>query len=435
MTIAKGSTVYKGVLSDALPTGIDFDKLVKAELVGSASLPPGFTADPMNGTLTFPDKWKNDTAADQTFRVTVTAKVGQAAASCSQPTCTLPPDTVPASVKKTNTAKFESFTAETGGTKTERTKDYDIFVVQPNPSITKTANPTSVTSTSTDITYTLRASTPGSRPPLHDVTIVDCVPDTLTVKTVNDGGVQGAQCNLPGGGQGSTLTWGPFDPLAPGVDKVVTYVANIKPGSPADVKFKNTVGMSGTSLPGDVSGERTYLTGANAEVFITGATIDKSVTASVATIGEPVSYTIDVKLPDAEYTNLAVLDALPPYIDYADVSGITLACFTTDSSYQNPAACDPAVPVTAKFLSPDPASPGLQGQQIGWSFDPLPNQDKHRIIRITYQSRVSNVPLNLAGATRTNTASAGYGYATQPTTLAQAKNPPKPLGLRSRPSH
>ena len=253
--------------------------------------------------------------------------------------------------------------------------------MQPNPSITKTANPTSVTSTATDITYTLTAKTPGSRPPLHDVTIIDCVPDTLTVKTVNNGGVTGTQPELPGDGQGRPSLW-TFDPLTPGVDKVVTYVANIKPGSPADVKFKNTVGMSGTSLPGDVAGERTYLTGANAEVFITGASIDKSVTPSVATIGETVSYTIDVKLPDAAYTNLAVLDTLPPYIDYADVSGITLECFTTDSSYQNPVACSSAV--TATLLGPDPASPGATGQQIGWSFDPLPNQDKHRIIRITY---------------------------------------------------
>ncbi len=248
-------------------------------------------------------------------------------------------------VKKTNTAKFESFTAETGGTRTERTKDYDVFVVQPNPSIKKTANPTSVTSTATDITYTLTAKTPDNapddkRPPLHDVTIIDCVPDTLTVTqaNVNNGGVLG---NTPGCGTTASITW-TFDPLTPGVDKVVTYVANIKPGSPADVRFRNTVGMSGTSLPGNVTGERTYLTGANADVFITGASIDKSVTPSVATIGETATYTIDTKLPDATYQNLVVLDTLPPYIDYADVSDIKVECFTTDSSYQTPVACNPA---------------------------------------------------------------------------------------------
>jgi len=426
VTVQKGTTVYRGVLSDALPTGIDFVSLVKAELVGSSTPLPdlGFTIDATNGTLTFPVKWINDTSGDQTFRVTVTAKVGQAAATCGQATCTLPTQTVANNVKRTNTAKFESFTAESGGTKTETTTPYDMFVMQPSPSITKTANPTSVTSTATDITYTLRASSSGTRPPLHDVTIVDCVPDTLTVKTVNNGGTLGTNPNCDTSDKVS-ITW-TFDPLVPGTPKDVTYVANIKPGSPADVKFKNTVGMSGTSMPGDVTGERTYLTGANAEVFITGASIDKTVTPAVATIGETATYTIDTKLPDAAYQNLVVLDTLPQYIDYADVSDIALTCFTTDSSYQNPAACSTGV--TATLLGPDPGSPGATGQQIGWSFDALPNQDKHRIIRISYKSRVSDLPQNVAGATRTNSASAGYGYATKPETLAAAQNPPKTIG-------
>jgi fimbrial isopeptide formation D2 family protein len=210
VTVQKGTTVYRGVLSDALPTGIDFVSLVKAELVGSSTPLPdlGFTIDATNGTLTFPVKWINDTSGDQTFRVTVTAKVGQAAATCGQATCTLPTQTVANNVKRTNTAKFESFTAESGGTKTETTTPYDMFVMQPSPSITKTANPTSVTSTATDITYTLRASSSGTRPPLHDVTIVDCVPDTLTVKTVNNGGTLGTNPNCDTSDKVS-ITWGP----------------------------------------------------------------------------------------------------------------------------------------------------------------------------------------------------------------------------------
>ncbi|MEI2620267.1 MAG: isopeptide-forming domain-containing fimbrial protein [Candidatus Nanopelagicales bacterium] len=427
VTIAKGSTVYRGVLSDVpLPTGIQFVSAT-AELEGSPSLPSDFEFDQTTGTLKFP-KVYSATETNKKFIVTMTAKVGQSAASCNAATCDIPP--VPdTDVKKTNTATFESFTAETGGTRTATTKTYDIFVVQPNPSIGKNANPTSVTSTSTDITYTLTAKTPSDRPPLHDVTIIDCVPDTLTIKagSVSDSGVVGSACDLPNNaGTGVTITWGPFDPLVPGTDKVVTYVANIKPGSPADVKFKNTVGMSGTSMPGTVAGERTYLTGANEEVFITGASIDKSLTPSVATIGETVSYTIATKLPDAAYTNLVVLDTLPPYIDYADVSDITLGCSTTDSNYANPGDCSSGV--SATFLGPVPGSPGATGQQIGWSFNELPDQTKHRIIRITYKSRVSNLPQNAAGATRTNTASAGYGYASQPTTLAQAQNPPKTIG-------
>ena len=83
--------------------------------VGSSTPLPdlGFTINDTDGTLTFPTVWNNDTDADQTFRVIVTAKVGQSAASCNAATCTVPP--APATnVKKTNTAKFESFTAADG---------------------------------------------------------------------------------------------------------------------------------------------------------------------------------------------------------------------------------------------------------------------------------------------------------------------------------
>ena len=143
--------------------------------------------------------------------------------------------------------------------------------------------------------------------------------------------------------------------------------------------------MSGTSMPGDVEGERTYLTGANAEAFVTGATIDKSVTPSVATIGETVSYTVDTKLPDAY-----VHEPRGPWTRFLrtsttkDVSDISLACFTTDSSYPNPV--DLLVRRHRKAARDRPRrDPGATGQQIGWSFDALPNQDKHRIIRITYR--------------------------------------------------
>ena len=58
VTIAKGSTVYRGVLSDALPTGIDFVSLDKAELVGSSTPLPdlGFTINTAARHAHVPDR-------------------------------------------------------------------------------------------------------------------------------------------------------------------------------------------------------------------------------------------------------------------------------------------------------------------------------------------------------------------------------------------
>ena len=72
--------------------------------------------------------------------------------------------------------------------------------------------------------------------------------------------------------------------------------------------------------------------------------------------------------------------------------------------------------MSAPFLGPDPGSPGPRAKQIGWSFDLLPDQNQASDHPDHVPSRVSNLPANVAGVTRTNTASAGFGYTSKPTT-------------------
>jgi uncharacterized repeat protein (TIGR01451 family)/fimbrial isopeptide formation D2 family protein len=278
-----------------------------------------------------------------------------------------------------------------------------------------------VTSTGTDITYTLTAKTPSDRSPLHDVTVIDCIPNTLTVKP---GSIDptGTLANVPSCGTDLAITW-TFDPLVPGTDKVLTYKANIKPGSPADVKFTNTVGMSGTSMPGTVTGERTYLTGANADVFITGASLTKTVSPETATIGQTVTYTAQVKLPDAEYPNVTVADTMPAHVSVPPgfFNTVSVKCQqTSKADYSDLTNCSTA-DIGYNFLQP-------VGQKLGWALNTLPNPDKFRVITITYTARVTKVAENKAGETRTNSAVATYDYATQPTTIADLDKTSKPIG-------
>ena len=423
VTIKKGTSVYRGVLSDDLPTGFTFDSFISLTLDGTPlnPLPPDFVLDTTKGELKFPDTYVNNTNADQKFEIKATASVDPAAAGCFNATCTLPQDTIPLKVPARNTAKFVSYPIPVGGTATTSRANYTVDVVQPEPSITKTASPTSVTSTATDITYTVTARTPANRPPLHDVTVIDCIPNTLTVKP---GSIDptGTLANVATCGTDLAITW-TFDPLAPGVDKVLTYKANIKPGSPADVKFENTVGMSATSMPGTVTGERTYLTGANADVFITGASFSKTVNPKTATIGQTVTYTAQVKLPDAEYPNVAVADTMPTHISVAPGSfnTVSVKCQqTTKADYTDLTDCS-TPNIGYNFLQP-------VGQKLSWALNTLPNPDRFRVITITYTARVTKVDANKAGETRTNSAVATYGYATQPTTIADLDKTSKPIG-------
>ncbi len=56
---------------------------------------------------------------------------------------------------------------------------YPVTVVEPSPTLTKEASPTTVAAGDV-VTYTLNASNATTRPPLHDSWVVDCLPAGLT---------------------------------------------------------------------------------------------------------------------------------------------------------------------------------------------------------------------------------------------------------------
>ena len=69
VTVPAHTTVYDGVLSDPMPTGLSF---VSATGV---AVPAGGSVDPANGTLTFPPTYQNSTGSSETFLVEIVARV------------------------------------------------------------------------------------------------------------------------------------------------------------------------------------------------------------------------------------------------------------------------------------------------------------------------------------------------------------------------
>lgn len=430
VTVPAKSTEYNGVLTDSLPTGIELVSVTNWGLAGTPDTQPaGFAIDNATGKLTFPTTYTNTTDQAQVFFVEVTAKVTKAASTCTGETLTQPclvtANQVPGNnLGKTNTARFNSKATLDGTPLPERTGTKTVRVMQPNPTITKSANPGTVSSSSELITYTLTASNPAGRSPMYGVTIVDCVPDQVAVESAGTGTLG----TTPDCGTtlNASITW-TLSRLDPSTSTPLTYTAKIKAGSSPNVQFRNTVAMSGTSMPGTVDGERTYVTGANADVLIAGGAVVKDVTPAKATIGQTVTSTVDVKLPDAAFTNLTVLDAMPAYISASsDFATVSVKCFTTDSNYANPVDCS-TPNVSYDFLAPTPATVGSTGQTVGWALGTLSDPGKHRIIRITYTSKVTDLAPNAAGTVRENTASARYGYTNKPTTVAEALQSPSTL--------
>ena len=364
----------------------------------------------------------------------MTAQVKKTAIACPAETavCTTPP--APGNnVAKQNTARFNSKYTLNGTAVPERRATKTVNIMQPAPRITKAANPETVKSSKEDITYTVTASNATGRSPLNNVIIVDCIPDEVQVKD-RGLGTLGTNPNCTTMDKVS-ITWefqpkGPSvptaleDPLEPNTDRTFTYTANIKSGSNVNVKFPNTVTMGGTSMPGVVDGERTYVTGANAGVIISDGSIVKDVQPGRATIGQTVTSTIDVRLTDATYTNLAIADTMPTGISVAagSFTTVSVTCQQTDKSdYTDLTPCSTAN-IGYNALAP-------VGQTLGWALNPLPNQDKFRVIRVTYTARVTNAtPANKAGDTKQNAATATYGYANQPTQISALRSPPFTIG-------
>jgi large repetitive protein len=130
--------------------------------VAGPALPTGVTFTPASGAVNFGATYTNDTETDQRFEVVISARVVAG---------TLNATTQPS---RQNTARFAS--NDVVGTPLEAIEDTAfVDIRQPQPFVTKTASSSSVIGNDV-VTYTLTARAGGSRPPLHDAWLEDCVP-------------------------------------------------------------------------------------------------------------------------------------------------------------------------------------------------------------------------------------------------------------------
>src|SRR5690606_6593670 len=171
------TSVVNGSLTDALPTLAHWEIDAAATTVtypggttapGATSFLHGggtFTVNPAAGTLTFPTGTFTTGTSDETFTVTLTARV--------RPSATWTHST---STARTNTATFRSG-GTSRGTATART-----FVIEPDPRISKVADDDTIVAEQV-VTYTLQAWNASGRPTSFGTVVVDCVPAGLAVQT------------------------------------------------------------------------------------------------------------------------------------------------------------------------------------------------------------------------------------------------------------
>ncbi|GAA3890099.1 hypothetical protein GCM10022381_35020 [Leifsonia kafniensis] len=413
VTVPAGSTVFNGVLSDALPAGLS----VTASSVASASftdgaqpaapLPVGFALDVENsepefGTLTFRPTWDNQSSANQVFTVTLTnVLVGVGLTSG----------------KLTNTATFASTSLLADGDPISTTATASIDVVVPAPTITKSVNKAQAQG-GDEVIFTLVAANTIGRPAAFNSVVTDCLPAGLVFtaptgfRTAPAGTVVAAAAGtgvtriepdgppVNGCAVGTTLlTWtlpGDGSLLAP-TTATITFAATVSTTSAGLVTYSNTATVTGSTLSANGTNDPNVekvvsKTSTAATVSVEGATTVKTADRLTATIGESIGYTIAITIPkNVNFYNAAIIDTLPAGMSM-DAATRAITCVTTSA-----ADCMATLPGGGVALAP---AAGL----VGWKLGNLTANAEARIVTIRVAGTVTDVVANEAGVKPSNRA-------------------------------
>lgn len=388
------TSVYNARLVDPLPAGVVFVGPASAGYSATGSspasspLPAGVTLDPATGALLFGTSYANTSDSEQLFEVRIPARIGTDAGNVH-------------GTVLTNTATFTSDTAATGGTAIPpRNDSSSVTVVAPQPALTKSVNPSSVTG-GTTVTYTVRAANTAGRPPLHDTWVVDCLPSALSFGAFSTV-PSGTSAAAPVAGDGTNgcaagytrIAWNIAD-LAGGANIALVYTATVNTVPAGGDQYANTATLTGSTLEDgktdptapDNPLERVLTASATATVSVGGASISKSAGQTSLTIGQTGTFTIRVTIPrNTAFYDSAVVDTIPSGMSYVVGSS------TTTCAYADATGCA----VAGTELAPS-------GNTVGWLVGDLAPATQARTVTIVYSARMNDVAGNAAGATRTNT--------------------------------
>ncbi|MCA0294661.1 MAG: DUF11 domain-containing protein [Actinobacteria bacterium] len=392
------TTVYNAVLVDPMPTGIDFVGPATAAFSATGTspatgaLPTGVTLTSTDGTLKFGTSYANTTDTDQLFEVKIPARANKDAGNTQ-------------GVTRTNTASFTSDTAQTGGTALPaREAQSDVTIVEPSPSLTKSATPTDVAGGQT-VTYTLTASNAAGRPPLQDSWVVDCLPGTVTFGTFTTTPSGTTATTEAGTGTNGCATgytriaWN-IGSLAGGQSLALKYTGIVNPAPAGAESYTNTATLTGGTLndgktdplAADNPNERTYSDTRTATLNVTGATVIKSATPATLTPGQKGTWMVTATIPAGiNFYDASVIDVLP--------DGFVLSSLTTDSVTCAPVGGGSCTVAGTSLTATN------SGRTIGWFLGDLAVSAQVRTVTITYSGLLDPANAgNTAGTTRTNSA-------------------------------
>ncbi len=318
----------------------------------------------------------------------------------------------------TNTASY-SYTGMPAGASTSGTSG-TLTIVEPLVAVTKSVNPTTVSSAGQILTYTvyLQAQSGANLSGAFDTSLVDGL--SLGLQYVDGTATVGGSPNEPvrsgdGAGTPQTLTWSGID-IPEGATVAVVYQVRVLNTVSAGQTLTNSATASWTSLDGGFANERDGSgTPAYNDYFDTDAisltvgddtSLDKVYAGDTyaadggtgTRVGDLVEYELRMGLQEGSTTGVVLSDQLPTGMAYHGLVGITPASGSANFSYS---------------VGAQPA-PGATGT-INWNFGTVVNtadgNAANDVLVVRYRARVlNNDALAQTPATQTliNTATLAY---------------------------
>lgn len=257
------------------------------------------------------------------------------------------------------------------------------------------------------VTYTLSLSNSGAAnvSTAHDLVVIDTVP--VDIDPLDAGGNPAASGTLPGGGvwdsAARTITF-TRPSLAPGATDPLSYQAKVRDPLVSASSIVNTVTATATSLAGTDPNERTstsaaggagsgYQASSSVTLAAPAIGLTKSASPATRTIGEIVTYTVDVTIPASVVAfDTTVIDTMPTRIRFGQL--VSATCLPAGT-------CSPDI--SAAVIGAPTASDRTIGFFLG---DLSPASTAQRVVRLVYTGIVT--PGAVSGDTLTNSAAPFY---------------------------
>jgi len=250
------------------------------------------------------------------------------------------------------------------------------------------------------ITYTIQVTNTGDQG-ATGVTIVDTLPDEVTFTDAPSG--VGTPAGIHSAGE---VTWEFPDELAAGADFVVTLVVTVNAAIPAGLtEIVNSAvatddGANSVDPATDSDDVTTRLNVTELTKSLIATSAGHTGGADLA-IGEVATYELTVTLPEGDIGDVVVTDLIPAGMAYVggtvavDVTGFA-GSLGDPTVTLDPDGGTSGQPLIISFNGPAPANDGVSVDQDS---DPDTAQ-----FRITFDVVLLDVPGNVAGDNRTNTA-------------------------------